>query len=112
MQLFHQRPQCGPQQGEFPMYRIALVNHADPKNPEHWLECRSTRRHRAVNQTRKVMSGAEPIFRAGPKGQVRVKTSNVMLFHILPDGTYRPVSLKAKPQRMQVQAGAAPVGSR
>jgi hypothetical protein len=92
------------------MYRIALVNHADPANPKHWITCRSQRRNRAIAQTRKVMSGGEPLFDETGK---RIKTGNVMLFHELPDGSIRPVSLKAKVQRnTKLQEGVAQVGAR
>lgn len=117
------------------MYKLALVNHADPKAPaaksavepgtpvllgndDQWLICRSVRRERAIEQARKILSGEEPLFRkVDGKGDVRVKTSNVMLFHVLEDGTLRPVSLKhrevrlsKRAERMRQQGGTAAVG--
>ena len=60
-------------------FRIALVNNADPSNPEHWAPKVSVREQRAIRQARKLKAEGN---------------TNVMLFKKDEKGNWFPVSLK------------------
>jgi hypothetical protein len=59
-------------------YKISIVNHADQQNPDHWVQKVSNRRQRALKLARSLRAAGN---------------SNVMLFHVQPNGSLLPVSL-------------------